>query len=321
MPVSSKTVPPMKPADKLHQDITDRLLEEMDAGVAPWVQPWEAPGAGGLTPMIPYNAYTGQPYHGSNVVILWLATYRAGYCSNAWLPMSHIQALGGRLKVRPGFTPPEGKPWKTGQRPVQCVKVLKRTITDQKTGEDKVIPGGIKAFNVFNLDQIEGLDATKLQILQPPPEHLLRADIAHLIAFQEPKLIHGGDVAAYWPTFDTITMPVTFEDSDDYYATLFHEEIHATGIKKRLDREPHVRRFDKAYCFEELMAELGSAFLCARYGVVGQLQHASYLKHYADALRADRTMFMRAAAAAERAVRFMLDKAKEPPTPYVAEAA
>lgn len=280
----------------LYQIVTDKILESLESGVAPWVKPWkDSQPFGGM----PYNALSGKPYRGINVALLLCAPYP----SQGWLTYKQAQQLGGQVRK--------------GEKGSMIVFFKPFTIEDKNGRPDsngnlpsKQIPL-LRHFTVFNVAQIDGLPARMYESVKPTEapdccEHLRK--VQGLV-----DLRHGGNRAYYSIQSDYIAMPQpdAFGSADDYFATLLHEVTHWTGHHSRLAREYGKRFGDTAYAREELVAEMGSAFLCAHVGLDGRLIHASasYLQSWIDVLKADKRAIVVAAAAAQKAADYVLTHA------------
>lgn len=275
----------------IYDTITNQIIAQLEKGVRPWNKPWQE---GALHRPLRAN---GEPYRGINVVVLWTEAMCKGYTSRTWLTYKQALELGGNVRK--------------GEKATTVVYASSFTPRDAEggEGEDSVrrIPF-LKAYAVFNTDQCDNLpDKFKLSPLPNP------APIPHADAFFKSagaRLNPTGDRAYYAPSTDMIVMPplATFRDAQSYYATLGHEHIHWTGAKHRLDRGLRTSRFgDSAYAFEELVAELGSAFLCAELEISAEPRddHASYIANWLDILAADKRAIFTAASKAEQAVAFL----------------
>jgi antirestriction protein ArdC len=274
-------------AADLYQSVTDKILASLEAGVAPWVKPWTPCGAhGGL----PYNYSTGKAYRGINCALL----YAPEYAMPAWMTYKQAQGIGGQVRK--------------GERGSLIVFYKPFAVTDKNAAPDasgnrpeKFIPL-LRAFTVFNVAQIDGLAIEPAAPVERPT--IAAADSMLALA----TIRHGGNRAYYAPSVDAITLPqpAQFATTGDYYATALHELAHWTGHASRCDREYGKRFGDTAYGREELVAEMGAAFLCARTGIDGQLQHASYLQSWIDIIKADKRAIVVAASHAQKAADFVL---------------
>ena len=282
----------------VYQKITDQIVCELAKGVRPWLKPWNAEHAAGRIAR-PLRA-NGIPYQGINVLMLWSDAVAKGYAAPIW--MTFKQACDLKAHVRKG---------EQGSLVVYADKII-RTETDTDTGEatEHAIPF-MKGYTVFNVEQIEGL-----------PEHFYArptaptgtvARIAHaenFFAITGANVVHGGSRACYVPSTDNIHMPCIdfFRDAESYYATLAHETVHWTRHKTRLDRDFGRKRWgDEGYAMEELVAELGAAFLSADLELTPEVRddHAAYIASWIKALKNDKRAIFSAASHAQRAVDFL----------------
>jgi antirestriction protein ArdC len=282
----------------IYQRITDQIVSELEKGVKPWLQPWNAEHAGGrITRPLRRN---GVAYRGINVLMLWSAAMDKGYAAPVW--MTFKQAMELNANVRKG---------ERGSLVVYADKIL-RTETDAATGEDseRAIPF-MKGYTVFNVEQIEGLPEQFHAKPLPPLRTVQRIDRAEaFFAATGANVVHGGSRACYIPSIDTIQMPCIdfFRDALSYYATRGHETTHWTRHKSRLDRDFGRKRFgDHGYAMEELVAELGSAFLSADLDLTPEVRedHASYIASWIKVLKNDKRAIFTAASHAQRAADFL----------------
>lgn len=276
----------------VYQSVTDSIVSLLERDLAPWRQPWADSKA--VDSALPFNAATGRHYSGINVPILWATAQETGYTCNGWLTYKQAQELGGH--VRRG---------EKGQM-VVFWKFLEAKEPDEN-GNTRTVPMA-RAYWVFNVAQCDGLGETKAgEIAQPvAPDNVIQwcqsvgADIRH-----------GGNRAFYQRGFDFIQLPrpEQFETAANYHATALHELTHWTGHESRLARTFGKRFGDDAYAFEELCAELGSAFLCASIGIANAPlpEHASYLSHWLRILKADKRAIFTAASQAQKAADYCLE--------------
>jgi len=277
----------------LYARVTDTIVAKLEAGVRPWIQPWTtAPSAAQIRRP---RRFTGQPYSGVNVLLLWCEAMARGYAAPTWITFRQALALGAHVR--------------RGERGTTVVYTSRITRTERNQAGDEAersIPF-LKAYTVFNVEQVEGLPA---HLTAPSPEKLAAAQrIAAVEAFFAAlgaDLRHGGPSAYYAVGTDHIQLPPfeSFDDPEAYYATLAHECVHWTRHPTRLDRDLGRKRWgDEGYAREELVAELGAAFLCADLGVelTPRADHASYLAHWLQVLKRDARFIFTAAAQAQRA--------------------
>ena len=282
----------------IYSKITDQIVSELEKGVRPWLKPWNAEHAEGrITRPLRAN---GIPYRGINVVMLWSAAMAKGYAAPQWITFK--QALELNANVRKG---------ETGTQIVYASKFT-RTETDTGSGEEteRDIPF-MKGYTVFNVEQIEGLPAQFYPKPEPRSEELLRNTRAEaFFAATKAVIRHSGTQAFYSISSDHVQMPPfeIFRDAESYYATLAHEATHWTRHEKRLNRAFGRKRFgDEGYAMEELVAELGSAFLCADLELTPKVRddHASYLASWLTVLKNDPRAIFTAASHAQRAADFL----------------
>ncbi len=279
--------------------VTQKIIANLEQGVRPWMKPWSAEHAAGkITRPLRHN---GLPYSGVNVLMLWLEAEANEYSAPIWMTFKQAQELGGH--VRKG---------EHGSLVVYANR-LKKTETDEATGEEieKEIPY-LKGYTVFNVEQIDALPAHYYAKANPPPVTPTErnARLEAFFAATGTAICHGGSRAFYALESDTVHMPPFefFKDPESYYATLAHECTHWTRHPSRLDRDLGRKQWgDAGYAKEELVAELGSAFLCADLGITPEVRddHAAYIGSWLKALNDDQRLIFTAAAHAQRAVDFL----------------
>lgn len=280
----------------IYQRVTEKIIASLEAGVAPWVRPWNAE----VDP-VPINAQFRRPYRGVNFLSLQLEAMLRGYYRNCWLTYQQAVKLGGQ--VRKGE---HGVPvvfWKLHK--VDAKAETEPWIVDQCLS-DRVVPL-LRYYTVFNTAQIEGLPATIADSAPSIPTWTSEAVAEDLIQASGAEIRHGGSRAYYQPDLDYISLPTrdSFPAASGYYATALHELTHWTGHGSRLNRRLAPRFGEEAYAMEELIAEMGSAFLCAACRVEGQLQHASYVNSWLKALRNDKRAIFVAGTKAQNAADFL----------------
>jgi antirestriction protein ArdC len=280
----------------LYARITNRIVAELEIGTRPWLKPWSAEHtAGRVTRPLRHN---GLPYKGINILNLWLAASAAGYDSPIWLTYKQSQALGAQ--VRKG---------EKGETVVYADSVSKTEINAKGEEVERDIHF-LKGYTVFNARQIDNLPAHFYATPEPPVSSLQRIEKAEAyFKATGAVILHGGDRAYYAPGPDRIQMPPfeAFRDAESYYATLAHECCHWSGAKSRLDRDLSGRFGSHAYAAEELIGELGSAFLCADLALTPEPRedHAPYIATWLTVLKNDKRAIFTAAAHAERAAAFL----------------
>ena len=280
----------------LYEDVTGRIVQELEAGTVPWVQPWESSGTAlGL----PRSAATRKAYSGINILILWNAVIERGFASQEWLTFRQALSLGGHVRK--------------GERgTVICyadsfIPKAERERANEQGDDPSAVPF-LKRFTVFNVEQCEGLPPHVV----PPPRALseieLSPDAEALIASTGAKIVTGSGEAFYHRGDDVIRLPPreSFVSTADFYCTAFHELGHWTAHPARLARDLKSRFGSEAYAREELIAELTSAFLCAQFGIVPQVRHSDYLANWLQILKSDPRAIFHAASQASKASDFLL---------------
>jgi antirestriction protein ArdC len=277
----------------IYDRITGAIVAELEKGVRPWLKPWNAEHAAGrITRPLRHN---GLPYQGINVVMLWSAAVAGGYAAPIWMTFKQAQEL--KAHVRKG---------EKGNLVVYASTVT-RTQTDEETGEEQErdIPF-LKGYTVFNVEQIDGLPPQFYAVAEPRLDPVQRIDHAErFFAATQAAIRHGGNMAFYSMTDDRVQMPPfeTFRDAESYYATLAHEVTHWTRHPSRLDRDFGRKTWgDEGYAMEELVAELGSAFLSADLDLALEPRegHAAYIESWLKVLKQDKRAIFSAASHAQR---------------------
>lgn len=271
----------------VYEIVTERIIKSLESGVVPWQMPWRT--------KMPMNFVSKKPYRGINPFLL------TGRKSPYWVSFKQMVSLGGTLKEN--------------DKKASMVIFWKFVDTDEKDddGKTKKAPM-LRYYNVFNLDQIEGIEVPEEEGLKFTPIEL--ADKVILGYPNCPAINYGGDRAAYSPSLDKITMPVkeSFIGVGEYYSTLYHEMVHSTGHSSRLNRAEvmDVIRFGSdTYAQEELVAEIGSSFLQAETGIVNtavQQNSEAYIKNWIKRLSDDKKFVVLASARAQKAVDYILDR-------------
>jgi antirestriction protein ArdC len=280
----------------LYAHVTDSIIAAIEAGTAEFAMPWQRTGIGEI---LPANAMTGAAYNGINILSLWAEAIHRGYDRGLWATYRQWAELGAQVQK--------------GERG-SCVVFYKQyeVEPDQGDADDDGKRRVARASFVFNAAQVDGFELPGIPDL-PPIDRIGRADT--LIAHLRPDIRFGGEQAYYSGAHDFIHMPderlFTASDSvrrsEDYYAVLFHELTHWSGAKHRLGRDLGKRFGDHAYAMEELIAELGSAFLCGSLSISPKprADHAGYIAHWLDVMKADKRAIFSAAAKASEAVAYL----------------
>lgn len=286
------------PRQDIYSRITNQIIAALEQGVKPWTQPWNAAHAAGhVSRPLRHN---GQPYGGINVLTLWASAMTGHFSAPIWMTFRQAIELGGHVRK--------------GEKgaPVVYANTISKTEADESTGDDveRTIPF-LKAYTVFNVEQIEDLPGHFYALAEStrnPDERIIDAE--RFFAASRADIRHGGDSAYYSPALDYIQMPPfdAFRDAQAYYATLAHEATHWTKHATRLDRDFGRKRFGDDGCArEELVAELGAAFLCADLGLAleDRADHAAYIGHWLAVLKDDKRAVFTAAAHAQRAADYL----------------
>ncbi len=285
------------PRGDLYARVTAKIIADLDGGVRPWLKPWNAEHAAGrITRPLRAN---GQPYKGINVLMLWGEADLKGYSCPIWMTFRQALELGGH--VRKG---------EHGSLVVYADKITRTETSDDGEESLRQIPF-MKGYTVFNCEQIEDLPPHFYAVAAPPKPDVERIDAAETFAAHTGAAIrHGGDRAYYAIGSDHVQMPrlECFRDAESYYATLLHELTHWTRHQTRLNREFGRKRWgDAGYAAEELVAEMGAAFLCADLGITPETRedHAAYVASWLEVLANDKRAVFTAAAHAQRAADFL----------------
>jgi antirestriction protein ArdC len=285
------------PRNDVYTRVTSKIVADLEQGTRPWLKPWSAEHAAGrITRPLRAN---GQAYKGINVLSLWMDAELKGFACPIW--MTYKQALELRGQVRKG---------EKGSLVVYADSITRAETSE--SGEELASEiHFMKGYTVFNCEQIEGLPAHFYAKAEPRGEALQRtAHAEEFVHATRASVVHGGSRACYVVSTDNVHMPCLdcFRDAESYYATLLHELTHWTRNEKRLNREFGRKRWgDEGYAAEELVAELGAAFLCADLGITPEVRedHASYVASWLEVLKQDKRAIFTAAAHAQRAADFL----------------
>lgn len=289
--------------EDIRQEVTDKVIQALETGgLKAWRRPWAlVKGERGL----PFNYLSGKEYQGVNTLMLMIEGMQKGYSSNAWLTFKQAVELGGNVRKGEKSSP-----------------IVRYVVSEDRNEDNENQPEdssnvqdvkrrcGLRKYHVFNLDQIEGIERPELITTEvfSSDEKIQAVECMRKGLETNTGLIYyrAGNAACYAPSVDRLKMPFgEFHSPEDYAATLAHELVHSTGHGKRLDRLAKIANWytdsKEAYAFEELVAELGAAMVCAEHGITGELQHESYIDSWLRALKSDKTLIFKAAKLASEA--------------------
>ena len=283
---------------QVYERITERIIAMLEQGIVPWHKPWDARVS------LPRNLVSKQGYRGINVLLLLSLHYRSPY----WLTYRQATQLGGNVRKGEKACP---------------VVFWKQTIHEDADSGDEVRVPLLRYYYVFNLAQCEGLAIDPAPVTEETgtADWLGQAEKIVVGMPQCPVIRHGLARAFYSPRVDTVSLPDRnqFDNTADYFATLFHELVHATGHATRLNR-PAIVEIGKGgtelYGKEELLAEIGASFLCGQAGILERTinNSAAYLSHWLERFRQDTRLIVQASAQAQRAVDFILSVGRQSDT-------
>ena len=282
----------------LYQEITDKIIAELEAGRVPWVQPWGSAAAKASLAM-PKNAATHRQYSGINVLMLWEAVIERGFSAQNWLTFRQALRLGGNVR--------KGEHGTTVVYADRFVPDDERERAKRDGDEPNTIPF-LKRFTVFNTDQCERLPAGLTSAPSLVPAGLILPHADALIAATGADFRIGGERAFYSPAHDFIQVPrpEAYFEPINWHRTAVHELGHWTGHPSRLARDLSGHFGSALYAKEELVAEMTSAFVCASLGIVPTVRHADYIGCWLEVLRDDDRAIVRAASAASKAADYIL---------------
>ncbi len=279
----------------VYEQVTNQIIRQLEQGVPPWRQPWATLGGG-----MPTNVVSQRGYRGVNILLLWGAAQARGYDSNLWGTFGQFKTLNGFVRK--------------GEKATRIVfwKIVTETVCDRVTGferEEKRFFA--RQYSVFNLCQCGGDDLDHFRVSQPAREFTDFAPAEEAFAATGATIEHGAARAYYNLDRDVVHLPIkeAFDSEASYYSTLAHEIIHFSGHPSRLNRLDRLSRFgSKSYAAEELVAELGAAFLTATLGIpnCGIQDNAAYLENWLQVLRADNRAIFTASSAAAAASDYVL---------------
>ena len=281
----------------LYDEITDKIIAELEAGRVPWVQPWGT-AAAKATLSMPKNASTNRHYSGVNVLLLWGSTIENGFTGQSWLTFRQALSLGGHVRK--------------GERGTTVVYADRFVPSDEKrraaeTGEEAQAIPFLKRFTVFNCDQCDELPEEIATAAPPPPPGLIEPTVEALIRATGIDFRIGGNRAFYAvEDYVQVPPPHAYFEPINWHRTALHELAHASGHRSRLNRDLSGSYGTKKYAFEELVAELSAAFGCASLGIVPTVRHSDYIGSWLEVLREDNRAIVRAASQANKAADYLL---------------
>jgi antirestriction protein ArdC len=279
----------------LYDEVTARIVAQLEQGCVPWVRPWQAGGAF----MLPVNAATARRYTGINILILWEAATERGFVASRWLTFRQALSLGGNVR--------KGERGTTACYADSFIPRDEQERAREQGDEPSRVPF-LKRFTLFNVEQCENLPAGLLEQPRAVSESEIHAEAEALIAATGADIRIGGGEAFYHPADDYIRVPpqTSFFDAINFYRTCCHELSHWTGHKSRLARDLTGRFGSSGYAREELVAELSCAFICAHLNIVPTVRHADYIGNWLTVLRDDSRAIFNAASLASKAAEFIL---------------
>jgi antirestriction protein ArdC len=270
----------------------------------PWVQPWGTAAA--KRPLaLPKSAASGRQYSGINILVLWGAAIEHGFIGQSWLTFRQALSLGGHVRK--------------GERGTTVVYADRFVPASEKrraheTGEEAQAMPFLKQFTVFNCDQCGGLPPEIASTAPPPPPGLIEPQVEYLIKATGIDFRIGGNRAFYMPAEDYVQVPPpqAYFEPINWHRTALHELAHASGHPSRLNRDLSGNYGTRKYAFEELVAEISSAFSCASLGIVPTVRHADYIGSWLEVLREDSRAIIRAASKASKVADYLLGFLPEP---------
>lgn len=281
----------------IYQSVTDKIIEQLEKGATPWIKPWRVDSTADK------NINSQKAYQGINRLLLGISAMCSGYTTPVWGSFKQWQALGANVRK--------------GEKGTQIVFFSPVTKENKQTGEKEAY-NVLKAYWVFNAEQVDGITIQAPSVDNAPFNAIDHAE--QVLTNSGAAISHGGDAAFYVPSKDRIQLPhkSAFENEGSYYATAFHELTHWSGHETRCNRNLKGKFGNSEYAFEELVAEMGAAFLCAENRIPGELRHAGYIGHWLKCLRDDSKAVFKAAALAQKAVDYINSQGQKVELPLAA---
>lgn len=268
----------------LYTQVTNTIIGQLEKGAIPWIKPWKADSTAD------HNLVSKKPYRGINRLLLGLSVMGHGFHSNTWATYKQFAEAGAQVQK--------------GEKGTHIV--FFKPIAGKTNSEGETEPGYcvIRGYTVFNAAQT---DLPVPETASPDTDFNPIPGCESFIVNTGASISHGGDAAFFSPSHDRIQLPnpSAFDAPESYYATAFHELTHWTGAKSRLDRNLSGNFGNPAYAFEELVAEMGAAFLCADHGIQGELRHAGYIQSWLKACRDNNKAIFKAAALSQKAADYL----------------
>ncbi|MCB9924311.1 MAG: DUF1738 domain-containing protein [Planctomycetaceae bacterium] len=283
--------------EDIYTRVTDAIIRQLEEGVRPWLKPWNAEHAAGrITRPLRHNE---EPYHGINILMLWASAEDAGFACPIWLTFQQAKQLGGHVRK--------------GEQGAPVVYASSFTKTEEdESGEDvkREIPF-LKQYTVFNAEQCEGLPEHFYRLKESPNNDIEAIEAAdNFVKRTQAEVRIGGNQACYVSSGDYIRVPriEAFRDAESHASTLTHELIHWTKHESRLARDMGRKKWgDEGYAMEELVAEMGAAFLCADLQLTPEVRadHVDYIGSWLKVLKNDKQAVFTAASLASKAVDYL----------------
>lgn len=285
------------PRVDLYQDITDKIILDLENDTVPWVKPWDSENV--FT--FPFNHKTGRTYSGMNVLMLWMS----GFATAEWATFLQYKELGLHIRA--------------GEHATKIIRMETVKINDEdSSGNTENDSSEVETFSyaryhsVFSLQQTDYVFPNE-SLTEQEDQNNLNEKFKNINSFVKKlgvRIRFIGGASYFDVNRDEIYLPQVkdFSSKESFYSTLLHELIHWSGHSSRMNRDLKNKFASEDYAFEELVAELGSAFLCSHFGIRGKLQHVSYIQSWLKKLQGDNKFIFRAASKAQKAVDYLLSK-------------
>lgn len=281
-------------SNELYERVTKHIVTAIEAGAGDFKMPWHKWGQGTGAPI---NAITGRPYRGLNVLLLWAASELGGYSSGRWATYRQWSAAGAQVRK--------------GEKATTILFWKSASAQGGDDGDDDQRSNGptflARTFHVFNSSQVDDAPEPDAKSGLSAEERVAAAEVFFRRCGS--AIEYGGDQAFYMPSKDKICVPCfeQFRDSVGFYSVLGHEHIHWTGAEHRLNRDLTGRFGSDSYALEELIAELGSAFICAHLGLAVEPRpdHARYISSWLRVLKGDARAILTVSSKAQAAADYL----------------